>query len=371
MNGAAMGSNGRKALVMAGGTGGHVFPALAVAQRLVADGWQIHWLGSQGGMEVELVSRHGFAISTLPVSGLRGGGIARLAAAPLALLRSLLGALRVVGREHPDVVIGFGGFASGPGGVAAWLAGVPLVIHEQNAIAGLTNRLLARIATRVLVAFPEAIRQLPRGTVIGNPVRDVIRMLPAPAERYRGRDGALRVLVVGGSLGAQALNTQVPPALALLARDMAVGVCHQSGRNAVDATRGAYARMNLPAEVLPFIDDMAAAYAWADLVVCRSGALTVSELAAAGVPAIFVPFPHAVDDHQTYNAEYLVKTGAARLLPQAQLNAQSLAAEIREMSSREVLLRMADAARRASFGDVSTLIARVCTDVSTKQVNPQ
>lgn len=353
-----------KALIMAGGTGGHVFPAVAVAQRLVGDGWQVHWLGSQGGMEVELVTRNGFPISTLPVSGLRGGGALRLVAAPFKLLRSLVGALRVIRRERPQVVIGFGGFASGPGGVAARLAGIPLVVHEQNAIAGLTNRLLARIASRVLVAFPEATRQLPGATVVGNPVRDAIRAVPPPADRYASRDGALRVLVVGGSLGAQALNTHVPAAMALVARDMAVSVRHQTGRTSVEDTRGAYARVGVAAEVLPFIDDMAGAYAWADLVICRSGALTVSELAAAGVPAIFVPFPHAVDDHQTHNAGYLVSAGAARLLPQPQLTGERLADEVRAIAARECLQAMAEAARKASFGDVSTVIARTCQELT-------
>ncbi len=349
-----------KALVMAGGTGGHVFPALAVAQRLAADGWQIHWLGSEGGMEVELVTKHGIAISTLPVSGLRGTGAARLLAAPFKLARSLAGALRVVRRERPDLVIGFGGFASGPGGVAARLAGVPLVVHEQNAIAGLTNRLLAKIASRVLVAFPQATQQLPGATVVGTPVRAAICAIAEPAARYAGRDGALRILVVGGSLGAQALNTHVPGALALVARDVRLDVRHQTGRKSVEETRGNYARVSVAADVVPFIDDMAAAYAWADLVVCRAGALTVSELAAAGVPAIFIPFPHAVDDHQTHNAGYLVAAGAARLLPQSRLDAQALAADIRAMADRSVLQAMASAARNASFGDVSTEIARIC-----------
>ncbi|MFZ5757822.1 MAG: undecaprenyldiphospho-muramoylpentapeptide beta-N-acetylglucosaminyltransferase [Pseudomonadota bacterium] len=353
-----------RALIMAGGTGGHVFPAIAVAEQLVQDGGRVHWLGSQGGMEVELVGKHGYAISTLPVSGLRGGGIARLLSAPFKLARSLLGALAVIRREKPQVVIGFGGFASGPGGVAARLAGVPLVVHEQNAIAGLTNRLLARIATRVLVAFPEAVQQLPGATVLGNPVRAAIRAIPEPAVRYAGRSGELRVLVIGGSLGAQALNTHVPDALAEIARDMPVAVRHQTGRKDVDSTRANYARSGLDADVLAFIDDMAAAYAWADLVVCRAGALTVSELAAAGVPAIFVPFPHAVDDHQTKNAGYLVQAGAARLLPQTQLNGARLASEIRTMAGRDTLLGMATAARRASFGDAAGAIARICHEVT-------
>ncbi|MFP5439878.1 MAG: undecaprenyldiphospho-muramoylpentapeptide beta-N-acetylglucosaminyltransferase [Gammaproteobacteria bacterium] len=355
---------GMKALVMAGGTGGHVFPALAVAQHIVAGGGQVHWLGSQGGMEVELVTKHGFAISTLPVAGVRGGGVARKLSAPLKIARSVLGALAVIRREQPTVVIGFGGFASGPGGVAARLAGVPLVVHEQNAIAGLTNKLLSRIAARVLVAFPQAKEQLPSALVVGNPVREVIRALPAPEQRYAGRSGALRVLVVGGSLGAQALNTQVPDALARVARDMPVVVRHQAGRKDVELTRGHYARVGIAAEVTAFIDDMAAAYGWADLVVCRAGALTVSELAAAGVPSILVPFPHAVDDHQTHNAGHLVQAGAARLLPQSQLDGSRLAAEIGAIADRENLLLMAKAARSASFGDASAAIARTCLEVS-------
>lgn len=351
-----------KVLVMAGGTGGHVFPALAVAQRLQDGGDSVHWLGSAGGMEVALVSRHGLAISTLPVTGLRGKGAASLLAAPWRLSRSLLGALRVVRRERPDLVIGFGGFASGPGGVAARLAGVPLVVHEQNAVAGLTNRLLARIASRVLVAFPAATRQLVGATVVGNPVRDAILAVPAPAQRYAGRDGALRILVVGGSLGAQALNAAMPAAVATLAKRVAVSVRHQTGRQGVEETRGAYARLGIDAAVTAFIDDMADAYAWADFVVCRAGALTVSELAAAGVPAILVPYPHAVDDHQTANARHLVAVGAARLLPQPQLG--ELADCLAELSSRAVLLKMAESARGASFGDASGAIANICREVA-------
>lgn len=354
----------KTALIMAGGTGGHVFPALAVAQRLAAEGWHIHWLGSQGGMEIALVEKNGIAISALPVSGLRGRGMGGLFAAPFKLLRSLAGALAVIRREQPDVVIGFGGFASGPGGVAARLRGLPLVVHEQNAIAGLTNRLLSRVATRVLAAFPQARQQLPQAEVVGNPVRDAILATAEPVARFATRDASLRVLVVGGSLGAQALNTQVPGAMALLASSLTVHVRHQSGRTAVGETRGAYARVGVDAEVTAFIDDMAAAYAWADVVVCRAGALTISELAAVGVASILVPFPHAVDDHQTHNAGYLVQACAARLLPQPALNAQSLADEIRSIAARETLLQMALAARAVSFGDVAARIVRIVKEVS-------
>jgi UDP-N-acetylglucosamine--N-acetylmuramyl-(pentapeptide) pyrophosphoryl-undecaprenol N-acetylglucosamine transferase len=352
-----------KALIMAGGTGGHVFPALAIAQRLMADGWQIHWLGSEGGMEVELVGKNRLPISTLPVSGLRGKGVGGLLSAPWKLLRSLRGALAVIRRERPQVVIGFGGFASGPGGVAARIAGIPLIVHEQNAIPGLTNKLLARIATRTLAAFPQATQKLPGATVVGNPVREAIRAVPAPALRCAGRSGPLHVLVVGGSLGAQALNAQVPAAMALVATAMPLTIRHQAGRGGVDVARAAYAAAKVEADVSAFIEDMAEAYAWADLVICRSGALTVSELAAVGVPAILVPFPHAVDDHQTWNAGYLVNAGAARLLPQTQLDAPRLASEIRALASRETLLTMAIAARQASFGDVSSAVAKIVKEV--------
>lgn len=351
-------------LVMAGGTGGHVFPALAVAQHVIAGGGRVHWLGSAGGMEVGLVTKHGLSISTLPVSGVRGGGIARKLAAPLKVVRSVLGARAVIRREQPTVVIGFGGFASGPGGVAARLAGVPLVVHEQNAIAGLTNKLLSHIATRTLAAFPQAKDQLPSAQVVGNPVRAEIRAVPSPAARYAGRDGALRVLVVGGSLGAQALNAHVPAAMAIIAGKQPVTVRHQAGRKDVELTCGNYARVNVQAEVFAFIDDMAAAYAWADLVICRAGALTVSELAAAGVPSILVPFPHAVDDHQTHNAGHLVRAGAARLLPQTRLDGEKLAAEVCAMGDRRQLQAMAESARNASFGDAAAAIAGICLEVS-------
>lgn len=353
-----------KALLMAGGTGGHVFPALAVAQRLQAAGWQVHWLGSQGGMEIELVQKSGIAVSALPVSGLRGAGVLRLLAAPLRLLAALRGALAVVRRERPDVVLGFGGFASGPGGVAARLSRVPLVVHEQNAIPGLTNRLLARIATRVLVAFPAAQRVLAGGELVGNPVRDAIRAIDAPGERLVGRAGALRVLVLGGSLGARALNENVPAALELVARDAAVDVRHQTGRNDHAMVVDAYARRKLAAQVVPFIDDMAAAWAWADLAICRAGALTVSELAAAGVPAILVPYPHAVDDHQTHNAALLVDAGAARLLPQQELTPESLAAAIGALGDRAALRAMAACARQVAPGDAAGRIQSICEEVA-------
>lgn len=354
----------KKILIMAGGTGGHVFPALAVAKRLQQSGWEVCWLGSRGGMEVEIVTRNGLRIHTLPVTGLRGSGVKRLLSAPLSLGRSIWGALRIVRAEQPQVVVGFGGFASGPGGVAARLSGVPLLVHEQNAIAGVTNRLLARVATRVLVAFPQACGQLKAAEVVGNPVRDAILALDEPAARYSGRSGPLRVLVVGGSLGAKALNEVLPPALASLSRDFALTVRHQSGRQGLDETAGAYRRLNVQAEVVPFIEDMASVYGWADFVVCRAGALTISELAAAGLPALLVPYPHAVDDHQAANARHLVSVGAARMIRQADLSPQSLGEALRDFTDRQRLATMAIAARSVSFGDASGAIARICEEVS-------
>jgi len=352
---------GMKALVMAGGTGGHVFPALAVAQHIVAGGGQVHWLGSQGGMEVELVTKHGFAISTLPVAGVRGGGVARKLSAPLKIARSVLGALAVIRREQPTVVIGFGGFASGPGGVAARLAGVPLVVHEQNAIAGLTNRVLATVSDKVMVAFPGALKG---AEWTGNPVRAEIAALAAPEVRWRDRTGPIRLLVVGGSLGAQVLNESVPQALAVLGAG--VRVVHQSGEKHLEALQASYRRAGVEGELVAFIKDMAARYAEADLVICRAGAVTVAELSAAGVASILVPFPHAVDDHQTANARFLADQGAAVLLPQKELTAQGLASLIRGMD-RARLLDMAMKARALGKPEAARVVAERCIELAERR----
>lgn len=319
-------------MIMAGGTGGHVFPALAVAEELRQRGVEVTWLGTRNGLEADVVPGAGFAIDWITIAGLRGKGVRHWLLAPFKLLLAELQALRAVLRRRPMAVLGMGGFASGPGGLATWLLRLPLLIHEQNAVAGLTNRLLARLASRCMEAFPGALPARCSALPTGNPVRREIAALAAPQQRFRGRDGALRLLVLGGSLGARTLNETVPQMLAALPQEVSVEVRHQAGRNNLDDTRNGYRqvalRTGLRVDVQAFIEDMAEAYAWADLVLCRAGALTVAELAAAGVAAILVPFPHAVDDHQTRNAAYLADHGAAILLPQPLLTPARLCAEI-------------------------------------------
>ncbi|MBL0650814.1 undecaprenyldiphospho-muramoylpentapeptide beta-N-acetylglucosaminyltransferase [Aeromonas caviae] len=349
-------------LVMAGGTGGHVFPGLAVADRLKAQGWTIHWLGTADRMEAELVPAHGYPISFIDIQGVRGNGIKRLLAAPYRVIKSVLQARQVLKTIQPDVVLGMGGFASGPGGVAAWLSGIPLLLHEQNAAAGLTNKLLARIARRVLMAFPGAFAPNARTAVVGNPVRPEVVALPDP--QLRSSSNPLRLLVVGGSLGARVLNEQVPPAVA--ATGVPIEVRHQCGKGNGEAVAASYAGLGVEADVSEFIKDMADAYAWADLVVCRAGALTVSEVAAAGVAAIFVPLPHAVDDHQTRNALTLVDGGAAEFLPQSELTPAALASRLSWLAGRrETLLNMAQAARRVAIIDAAERVADECKRLAT------
>jgi UDP-N-acetylglucosamine--N-acetylmuramyl-(pentapeptide) pyrophosphoryl-undecaprenol N-acetylglucosamine transferase len=343
----------RPVLIMAGGTGGHVFPALALARLLRAGSREVIWLGTQRGLEARVVPADGFPIEWLSVGGLRGKGVMTLLAAPFNLVRALWQAIGIVRKHRPAVVVGLGGFVTGPGGVAAWLLRRPLLIHEQNAVAGFTNRCLAPLAREVLTAFPSALAGRPRVRMIGNPVREDIASLPAPAVRFAGRTGALRLLVVGGSLGARRLNEVVPQALALLARDAKAPqfmVRHQAGEKLIDMARAAYARAGAQGEVSPFIADMAEAIAWADLVVCRAGALTIAELAAAGVGAVLVPFPHAVDDHQTHNARYLVEAGAARCFADHALTPELLAGTLVELcaTGRTGLLQLAENARRVA-----------------------
>lgn len=351
-------------LIMAGGTGGHVFPALALARLLRERSRQVVWLGTRRGLEARVVPAEGFPVEWLSVGGLRGKGLLTLIAAPFTVLRALWQALGVMRRHRPGVVVGLGGFVTGPGGLAAWLCRRPLIVHEQNAIAGFTNRCLAPLAREVLTAFPAALAGRPRVRMIGNPVRSDIAMLPAPAARFAGRAGPLRLLVVGGSLGARRLNEAVPGALAQLARGDALqfSVRHQAGEKLIDGARKAYADAGVGGEVTPFIADMAEALGWADLVVCRAGALTVAELAAAGVGAIFVPYPHAVDDHQTHNARYLVDAGAARLVADAELTAERLAAELSALcaTGRAGLQSLAEAARRAALPHAAELLLDAC-----------
>jgi len=349
------------ALIMAGGTGGHIFPALAVAKELQRRGWGIVWLGARGKMEAELVPKHGIAIKLLPIGGVRGQGLVRKLVQPFEQARALLLALGVMLRYRPRVVIGFGGFTAFPGGVAARLTARPLVIHEQNAVAGMTNRVLSHLAKRLLAAFPSAFPG--RATVVGNPVRHDIASMPSPTLRFKGRAGPLRILVVGGSLGAAALNDVVPKALALIDEADRPMVIHQAGSKQIDALRANYAAVGVQGLCVPFIDDMAKAYADADLVICRAGALTVAELAAAGVASVLVPFPHAVDDHQTANAAYLAEVGGAKLIQQRDLTAEGLAALLKQ-SDRTQLQTMAEAARSKAMPGATTTVADIAEEVA-------
>lgn len=352
----------RIALVMAGGTGGHVFPALAVAEELQRRGWRIVWLGSASGMEATLVPKHGFTLETVAFMGLRGKGLLAKLLLPTRLLVAFWQALAVVRRVRPQVVVGMGGYISFPGGMMAALANTPLLIHEQNAIAGLANRVLAGVADRVLSAFPGTLRKAEHS---GNPVRAAIASLPAPRERYAQRSGPLRLLVIGGSLGAQVLNENVPAAIALLAPDQRPIVRHQAGAKNLDALRAAYARAGVAGDLVPFIDDMTAAYAEADLVICRAGAMTIAELAAAGVASVLVPYPHAVDDHQSANARYLADHAAAVLLPQRELTAQRLA-QLLQTLTRDRLVEMAERARALARADATKVVADACEAIARK-----
>lgn len=348
-------------LIMAGGTGGHVFPALAVAEVLRARSCRVVWLGTRSGIEARLVPAAGIPIEWVRVSGLRGKGLGSWLAAPLQLLQAHGDALGAIRRTRPDVVLGLGGFVAGPGGLAARLLGLPLVIHEQNAVAGLTNRILARFAHAVAEAFPGSFGPSVGAVPVGNPVRQAIEALAAGAAA-RAPHAPRRLLVFGGSQGAAALNRIVPAALALLAPAERPAVLHQTGRERHEGVATAYRALGLQAEVREFIDDMAAAYAWADLAVSRSGALTVSELAAAGLPAVLVPFPAAVDDHQTRNARFLADRGAAVLLPEARLTPERLAAELRNLLGPDArdLTAMAEAARRAAAPGAAEQLADLC-----------
>lgn len=362
----------RTLMIMAGGTGGHVMPALAVADFLRGEGWKVVWLGTRNGMEATLVPKHGYEMAWINFSGLRGKGLLRAITLPLQLLAAFYQSLRAILAHRPDVVLGMGGYPAFPGGMMAALLAKPLVVHEQNSIAGLTNRVLACLADKVLVAFPGAFKgakdkPLPCGKAetqwCGNPVRADIAAVAKPNARLAGREGALRLLVVGGSLGAAALNEVVPQALAMIAPAQQPQVVHQSGSRHIEALRSHYQAAGVEADCRAFIDDMAEQYAWADVVICRSGALTVAELAAAGVASVLVPFPHAVDDHQTTNARFLSDSGAAVLIPQAELNADKLAALLQEFT-REKLLAMAQAARALAKPDATRQVAEICKELA-------
>jgi UDP-N-acetylglucosamine--N-acetylmuramyl-(pentapeptide) pyrophosphoryl-undecaprenol N-acetylglucosamine transferase len=351
-------------LIMAGGTGGHVFPALALARLLRAASHEVIWLGTRRGLEARVVPQENIPVEWLSMGGLRGKGVLTIITAPFKLLHSIWQALGVMRRRRPGLVVGFGGFVTGPGGVAAWLMRRPLVIHEQNAIAGYSNRVLAHLSRRVLAAFPGAFPPGIEARVVGNPVRAEILAQAPPATRFARREGALKLLVVGGSLGAARLNTVVPFALAQAAQSgLTLHVRHQAGERGIDAARAAYQEAGVSAEVTPFIDDMARAYADADLVICRAGALTISELAAVGVAAVLVPFPAAVDDHQTVNAQFLVREGAAVLIADRDLTPDRLAAELRALcEGRGKLLSMAERARLVAKPRAAEELVTTCLE---------
>ena len=354
-------TNQRPVLIMAGGTGGHVFPALAVAAELSARGVAVSWLGTQRGLESRVVPAAGYPLETMRVTGLRGKGVLSLLLAPLMLMLALLQALLIQLRLRPRAVLGMGGFAAGPGGVIAWLLRRPLLIHEQNSVAGMTNRWLLPFARTAMEAFPGSLPANRHPVHTGNPVRAEITCLPEPVERFAGRSGALRVLVIGGSLGAHALNEVVPEAVRLASATGQLQLHHQTGSTDVAAVQAAYAAIGVDARVEAFVENMAAAYAWADVVICRSGALTVAELAVVGVASILVPFPHATDDHQTGNGKFLADAGAAILLPQATLNADKLAGLLEDFAQqREVLLEMACRARELAVPDAARRVAALC-----------
>ena len=376
----------RTIMIMAGGTGGHIFPGLAVAEHLCAQGWNIVWLGTRAGMEATLVGPRGYTMAWISVSGVRGKGPLRLALLPLQLLIAFWQSARAIYAHRPDVVLGMGGYVSFPGGMMASLLNRPLAIHEQNSVAGLANRVLALLAERVLVGFPDPFRKddgarkpaqgkpgrfgiasfIPHPSslqFVGNPVRHEIAAIAAPDQRYRARSGRLRLTVIGGSLGAQALNETVPQALALLPAAARPQVTHQAGTRHIAAVEAGYQRAGVSATLTPFITDMAAQYAESDLIICRAGALTIAELAAAGIASVLVPFPHAVDDHQTHNARFLSERGAAVLVPQHELTPQKLS-DLLGGFTRETLLAMAQKARAVSKPEATRAVAEACMELA-------
>lgn len=357
----------RPVMITAGGTGGHVYPGLAVARELQARNLPVVWMGTRRGLEARVIPEAGIPMAWCSISGLRGKGALAWLLAPFRLTYALVQAAGIVRRHRPQLVIGMGGFVSGPGGLMAALLGTPLVIHEQNAEAGLTNRLLARVARRVLEGFPDTFPPKRDAVFTGNPVRSDIAGLDHPELRLAGREQeSLRVLVVGGSQGALALNRALPEALALLGEDERPQVWHQTGPRHLEATREDYRELGVEGRVDAYIEDMAEAYAWADVVVCRAGALTIAELAAVGVASILVPFPFAVDDHQTKNAHFLAREGAAVLMPQSQLTPEALADTLRALGAdRGRVMTMAVAARERAHPEAVKHVVDICESVMT------
>jgi UDP-N-acetylglucosamine--N-acetylmuramyl-(pentapeptide) pyrophosphoryl-undecaprenol N-acetylglucosamine transferase len=349
------------ALIMAGGTGGHIFPGLAVADGLRQKGWQVHWLGApEPSMESQLVPPKGYTLWPVDFAGVRGKGWRTLLKLPARMWRAMAQSRRILRQVRPQVVVGLGGYITVPGGLSAWMLGVPLILHEQNSIAGMANRWLARLARKTFSAFPDAI---PQGEWVGNPLRQTFLNQPEPARRFQGRTGPLQVLVVGGSLGAQALNEVVPKALALMPAEHRPRVIHQSGARQIEALQANYAQAGVQAELTPFIDDTAQAFAQADLVICRAGASTVTELAAVGVAALFVPFPHAVDDHQTHNARFLADRQAAWWCPQSALTPEALAERLRHLT-RDELCAMAQKAFACRQTQAADRVVQACQEVA-------
>ncbi len=354
----------RTVLIMAGGTGGHVFPALAAAEEMVRLGLRVQWLGTVRGIEADLVPRAGIPMHYVCVSGVRGKGWKSQITAPFQIVRAVWQSLRLLKKLKPECVLGMGGFVSGPGGLAAWLLRMPLVIHEQNAVAGTTNRLLGVVAGRVLSGYPNAFDGV-TSRVIGNPVRKAISQLPAPEIRWAGRTGPMRLLVLGGSLGARPINDAVPAAIAAMPAALRPEIRHQTGRLHAGDVAANYQQLGIAAQIEPFIEDMAAAYAWADLVLCRAGALTIAELAAAGVGSILVPLPHAIDDHQTANARWLTDRRAGILLRQDEMSPEVLAQQLTELAAQpQELLAWARAARALAKPDAAAQVVQCCLEVA-------
>lgn len=365
--------NKRPVLITAGGTGGHVYPGLAVARALQEQGVPVVWMGTHKGLEARVIPEAGIEMAWLDVTGLRGKGVMALVLAPFKLVKALYQSVAIMRKHKPVAVLGMGGFVAGPGGLVASLMKIPVVIHEQNAIPGLTNRLLSKFSTKVLEGFPGSFTQAKDKAVpIGNPVRKDIAGLPAPAERMKQHGDKLHLLIIGGSLGAQALNETVPAALAQLDESIRPVVRHQAGRDKDAMTRECYEKALVDAQVSPFIEDMAEAYGWADLVICRSGALTVAELAAAGLASVLVPYPYAVDDHQTANGLYLSENGAAILLPQTDLTASALAEHLEKMmQTPERLLQMGEKARELARPDATAEVAAIVAGLADYRFNTE
>ena len=355
----------RPVMIMAGGTGGHVYPALAVADELRARGIPVVWMGTRKGIEARLVPAAGIEIDWLSMSGLRGKGLATLLLAPLKIMLACYQAARILIRRKPAAVLGMGGFVSAPGGVMAWLLRLPLLIHEQNAVAGMSNRLLAKLANKVMQAFPGSLQNAEH---VGNPVRAEITQIAEPEKRFVERSDALRILVFGGSMGASRLNEVVPQTCAQLAQNKRLSIRHQAGSGNLEQARANYSQLGVEAEVFEYIDDMPAMYAWADLVICRAGAMTIAELAAAGVASVLVPYPYAVDDHQTVNAKYLSDAGAAVLIQQQQLNADSLLRILQTIDRPKALL-MAQKARQRGMPESTQRVTEACLLAGGYDVN--